>query len=103
MQTLKEKGCKIAIDDFGSGYSNFEYLVRIQADIIKIDGSLIRDIDRNEGKRAIVSSIVLFTKTLGIQTVAEYVEREELYNIVNEMGIDYSQGFLFGKPQKEIT
>lgn len=102
LQTLKVKGCKIAIDDFGSGFSNFEYLVRIQADIIKIDGSLIRDIDRNEGKRAIVSSIVLFTKALGIQSVAEYVEREELYNIVNEMGIDYSQGFFFGRPQHDL-
>lgn len=102
IQTLKEKGCKIAIDDFGSGYSNFEYLIRIQADIIKIDGSLIKDIDTNINKRAIVHSIVSFAKDLGIETVAEYVSSKTIFDVVQTMGIDYSQGFYFGKPQKAI-
>jgi len=102
LHALKQKGCKLAIDDFGSGFSNFEYLIHIQADIIKIDGSLIKDIDTNPHKRAIVKSIVSFAQDLEIETVAEYVSKKEIFDVIKEMGITYSQGFLFGKPQKGI-
>jgi len=102
LKKLKQRGCKIAIDDFGSGFSNFEYLVQIDVDIIKIDGSLIKDIDTNTGKQAIVHSIVSFAKDLGIETVAEFVASQALYDVVKSMGITYSQGYHFGKPQAKI-
>ena len=93
---------KIAIDDFGSGYSNFERLLEYTPDILKIDGSLIKNIETNSFSRNIVETIVTFAKKQNIKTVAEYVENEEIYNILNEIGVDYSQGYYFGKPEKLV-
>ncbi len=91
-------GVKIAIDDFGVGYSNFERLLEYQPDILKIDGSLIKNIDNNPLSFNIVETIVAFAKKEHILTVAEYVENEDIFNILNDLGIDYSQGYYFGKP-----
>jgi PAS domain S-box-containing protein len=96
---VKSKGVKIAIDDFGSGYSNFERLLEFEPDILKIDGSLIRNIVNDEYSRSIVETIVLFAQKQNIKTIAEYVENEEIFNILNELGVDYSQGYYFGKPE----
>lgn len=101
--TIRSKGCQLAIDDFGSGFSNFEYLLRIKANIIKIDGSLIKDIDTHPEKRAIVKSIVSFAQDIGLETVAEYVSSEKIFNIVRDMGITYSQGYFFGEPMPQIA
>ena len=103
IQTVKRYGVKIAIDDFGSGYSNYERLLDYQPDILKIDGSLIRNIDTSAYTRSVVRSIVTFAKEQNIQTVAEFIENETLYRIVKEMGIDYSQGYHFGKPEPKIS
>ena len=91
-------GCKVAIDDFGSGYSNFEHMMRLHVDFIKIDGSLIRSIDYDEYAQIIVQTIVEFAKKLGIQTVAEYVHNESVYEAVKALEIDRSQGFFLAKP-----
>ncbi len=91
-------GCKVAIDDFGSGYSNFEHMMRLHVDFIKIDGSLIRSIDHDEYAKIIVQTIVEFAKKLGIQTVAEYVHSESVYEAVKALEIDRSQGFFLAKP-----
>ncbi|AXH14774.1 hypothetical protein CP985_01465 [Malaciobacter mytili LMG 24559] len=91
---------KIAIDDFGSGYSNFERLLDFQPDFLKIDGSLIKNIVNDEFSRHVVEAIILFAKKQKIKTVAEFVENEEIFNKVKELGIDYSQGYYFHKPQK---
>lgn len=99
---LKALGCKIAIDDFGSGYSNFTYLMKLQADFIKIDGSLIEKIDYDVSSQSIVKAIVSFAKEMGIKTVAEYVSSEEIFQKVKQMGIDYSQGYYFGIPKEKI-
>ncbi len=99
---LKEFGCKIAIDDFGSGYSNFTYLMKLQADYIKIDGSLIEKIDYDVSSQSIVKAIVSFAKEIGIKTIAEYVSDEKIFNKVKELGIDYSQGFYFGVPKETL-
>ncbi|WP_417326121.1 EAL domain-containing protein [Halarcobacter sp.] len=93
---------KIAIDDFGSGYSNFERLLEYTPDILKIDGSLIKNIETDSFSRNLVETIVTFAKKQNIKTIAEYVENEEIYNILNEIGVDYSQGYYFGKPEKLI-
>jgi PAS domain S-box-containing protein len=95
----KKLGVKIAIDDFGAGYSNFERLLDYQPDILKIDGSLVKDIDTNAYSLSVVKTIVAFAKEQNIQTVAEFVENENIYNILKELGIDYSQGYYFGKPE----
>ncbi|WP_024955583.1 bifunctional diguanylate cyclase/phosphodiesterase [Sulfurospirillum arcachonense] len=100
IKKVKEYGVKIAIDDFGTGYSNFERLLQYEPDLLKIDGSLIKNIKDNKLSKNIVETIVLFAQKQKIKTVAEFVETEEIYNIINEMGIDYSQGYAFGKPEK---
>ena len=89
---------KIAIDDFGTGYSNFEYLVKLQADYIKIDGSIIKNITKNETHRAVVEAIVTFAKKVGMQTIAEFVSTSEIYKACQEEQIDYFQGYLFSEP-----
>ena len=99
---IKSYGSKIAIDDFGTGYSNFEYLMRLNADYIKVDGSLIKDIDTNKNAQIVVSTIVDFAKKMGIKTIAEYVENESIYNKVKELGMDYSQGYYFSEPKKDL-
>ncbi|MDQ7042247.1 MAG: GGDEF domain-containing protein [Sulfurimonas sp.] len=95
---VKRHGAKIAIDDFGSGYSNFSYLIKIRADYIKIDGSLIKDIDVDKSSLLVVETIVSFAKKLGMKTVAEYVHSSVVMDKVKELGIDYSQGFYIDEP-----
>ena len=97
---VKSLGVKIAIDDFGSGYSSFERLLEFDPDIIKIDGSLVKNIVNDEFSRNVVESIAVFAKKQKIKTVAEFVENEDIFNILNEIGIDYSQGYYFGKPEE---
>ncbi len=96
---VKKLGIKIAIDDFGAGYSNFERLLNYQPDILKIDGCLVRDIETNSYSLSVVETIVAFAKKQNIQTVAEYVENENIFNILKDLGVDYSQGYYFGKPE----
>jgi PAS domain S-box-containing protein/diguanylate cyclase (GGDEF)-like protein len=95
---IKELGCKVAIDDFGSGYSNFEHLLKLQVDYIKIDGSIIRRIDTDRNSFVIAETIADFARKLGIKTVAEFVHSGEISRLVEEIGIDYAQGFHLGKP-----
>jgi diguanylate cyclase (GGDEF)-like protein len=95
---VKRYGAKIAIDDFGSGYSNFGYLTRMSADYIKIDGSLVQDMDVDKNALLVVETIVEFAKKLGIKTIAEYVHSSVIMDKVKELGIDYAQGFYIDEP-----
>lgn len=99
---VKRYGAKIAIDDFGSGYSNFFYLTKMRADYIKIDGTLIENIDVDRASLLVVESIVEFAKKLGVKTVAEYVHSSTVMDKVKELGIDYSQGFYIDEPSVKI-
>ena len=99
IHAIKALGCKISIDDFGTGYSNFAYLTQIRPDYLKIDGSLIKDIDVNVENRNIVKGIVDLARSLDIMLIAEFVSRPEIYDIIKELGIDYAQGFYFGKAE----
>lgn len=99
---VKRYGAKIAIDDFGSGYSNFSYLTKLHVDFIKIDGSLIENIDSDPTAAMIVETIVDFAKKLNIETVAEHVHSSTILDKVKQMGIDYSQGFLIDKPHPDL-
>jgi len=96
-------GAKIAIDDFGSGFANFEYMTKIRSDYMKIDGSLIKNIATDKNARLVVETIVIFAKKLGKKTVAEFVHSKEVYNVVKEIGIDYVQGFYFAEPSARLT
>lgn len=95
-------GCKIAIDDFGSGYSNFEHLLRLKVDIIKIDGSLIRELNSDPSAAILIEGIVNFARKLNMQTVAEFVHSESVQRRVKDLGIDYSQGYFIGEPEPEL-
>lgn len=102
IQRLRAFGCKIALDDFGSGYANFKYLLYLGIDILKIDGSLIRDIDQNENAQIIVKTIVNFSNEIGVATVAEQVETKEEYDKVHHLEIHSIQGYYLGRPRFEI-
>ena len=103
IKRIKKYGVKIAIDDFGSGYANFEHIISLDADFIKIDGSLIKNIDTDKNARIITEAIISFSKKLGRKTITEYVHNEEIYQIVKNLGADYSQGFYFGAPSANIS
>ena len=96
---IKTYDVKIAIDDFGAGYSNFERLLEYQPDILKIDGSLIRDVNTNNYSYSIVKTIVTFAKSQNLEVIAEFIENKEIYDTLCELGVDYSQGYYFGKPE----
>ena len=99
---VKEFGVKIAIDDFGSGYSNFERLLDFEPDILKIDGSLIKNIHTDHFSRNIVETIYGFASKMGIKTVAEFVSNKEIFDIVNEIGIEYTQGYYISEPLASV-
>jgi len=102
VEDVKQMGVKIAIDDFGAGYSNFERLLDFQPDILKIDGSIIKNIETDTYCVSVVETIVTFAKKQNIKVIAEYVENEKIFNILKDMGVDYSQGYYFGKPKPLI-
>ena len=98
-KTLRKYSCKIAIDDFGSGYSNMENILKLKPDIIKIDGSLIKNINTSNESKTIVKNIVNMAKELKAQTVAEYVHSKEIFEIVKSLNVDFLQGFYFHEPE----
>lgn len=95
---MKQLGCKISIDDFGTGYSNFAYLLQLNVDYIKIDGSLIKNIDHDPNSQIISSTILDFARQLELKTVAEFVHNETVLKHVQNMGFDYVQGFHLSEP-----
>jgi len=96
---VKKLGVRIAIDDFGAGYSNFERLLDYQPDILKIDACLIKDIATDSYSLSVVKTVVAFAKEQNIKTIAEYVENETIYHIIKDLGVDFSQGYYFNKPE----
>jgi len=97
---LKSYGSKIAIDDFGSGYANFTYLANLDIDIIKIDASLVKALeDNNEMAKSIVALINELGTSNQIDVIAEHVSSQEIYEVLSDIGVQYSQGFFLGKPE----
>lgn len=95
---IHEKKAKIAIDDFGSGFSNLMHIIRIDADFLKIDGEIIRSICDDEKCMQFISIITNWCSDQQKQVIAEFVENEKIQKIIEEMGIRYSQGYYFSKP-----
>lgn len=102
IKKMKTYNVKIAIDDFGSGYSNFSYILKLNVDFLKIDSSLIKDIDKDENSKIIVKTIVEFAKRVGLKTIAEMVHKKEIEDVLSELEVDYVQGYYIGKPKEVL-
>ncbi len=100
---LHNLGAQVSIDDFGSGYSNFRTILDIEANYLKIDGSLIKDIDTNEKDFKVVQSIIHFAKVADMKTIAEFVHSKDVYDKLLQLDLDYMQGYYIGKPLKELS
>lgn len=102
--TLYRKiGCKIAIDDFGVGYSNFDRMWRLQPDIVKLDGSIIRSAARDQHARIVLANMVKLVKECGAKIAIEGIEDSTEAKIAVDVGADYLQGYFFGRPGKNVT
>jgi diguanylate cyclase (GGDEF)-like protein len=95
---LRELGCQLAIDDFGSGYSSFSYLKRLPVDYLKIDGAFIKGLAKDRVDQAMVRMVGEVARAAGIETVAEYVNSAATLEFLAKYGIDYAQGYFIGKP-----
>ncbi len=102
VKKARRLGIRIAIDDFGSGYSNFKYILDLQPDYVKIDGSLIKHIDTDPQSLVLTRAITRFCHELGITVIAEYVHSEMVFNILRSFGVDEFQGFYFYEPMEHI-
>ncbi len=101
MTAIKALGCQFALDDFGVGFSSFNYMRELPVDIIKIDGIFIRNLENNEADQLFVKALADVAKGLGKKTIAEFVESEKTLNLLAKFGIDYGQGYHIGKPMLE--
>jgi len=100
---LRDLGCQLAIDDFGSGYSSFSYLKRLPVDFLKIDGAFIKSLARDKVDQAMVRMVGEVARAAGIETVAEYVNSAATFDLLAKYGIDYAQGYYIGKPMAQPT
>jgi len=98
IKKFRRYGCRFSLDDFGVGFSSFSYLKNLKVDYLKIDGSFIRDMVRNEVDVALVSSMHETSRFLGIRTIAECVENQETLDRLKEIGVNYVQGYFTGRP-----
>ena len=98
----RNQGIKIAIDDFGTGYSNFAHILKIRPNYIKIDGSLIKNINTDKNSYELVKSIIDFSKALNIKVIAEFVHSREVFNTIFDLGVDEFQGFYLAEPSLKI-
>ncbi|MDD5286496.1 MAG: bifunctional diguanylate cyclase/phosphodiesterase [Desulfuromonadaceae bacterium] len=100
---LRDEGFKFAIDDFGSGFSSFQYIRRLPIDFVKIEGMFVRNMLSDPKDLSFVKTLSMLAKEFGILTIAEYIESEELLQAVHSLGIDYAQGYHTGIPAPDFT
>jgi diguanylate cyclase (GGDEF)-like protein/PAS domain S-box-containing protein len=99
VRELKEIGCSFALDDFGSGFASFSYLKTLPVDYLKIDGSFVRHLIDNPVDHTMVDIINQLGHVMGLKTIAEFVENEEILAILRNLGVDFAQGYHFGQPR----
>ena len=102
VEEVKELGVRIAIDDFGSGFSSYKRIFDIAPSFLKIDGSFIKNIDTDKNSYELVKSVVSLTKALDIKTIAEFVYSEDIFDICYELGVEEFQGYYFSAPLSEV-
>ncbi len=102
IESLRNLGCRFALDDFGMGYSSFQYLKNLPVDMVKIDGNFVRNLHNNHDDRVIVKAMSELARGMHISTVAEFVENEEIKILLQEFGIDYGQGFHIAHPDADF-
>ena len=102
IKKVKKYGVTISIDDFGTGYSNFEYLMNLDFDYLKIDASMIKNIDKDKKSQMVTKTIIEFANKIDVKTVAEFVSSKAIYEKTKELGIDYAQGYYIGEPKENI-
>jgi diguanylate cyclase (GGDEF)-like protein len=102
IERFRALGCSFAIDDFGAGYSNFDHILKLNVDTLKIDASLIKNLPHDHNAQIIVRHICEFAREMGLGTVAEFVASEEIYRKVLELGIDTCQGYYFYEPSETL-
>jgi EAL domain-containing protein (putative c-di-GMP-specific phosphodiesterase class I) len=102
MSELQSHGCRFALDDFGVGFSSFYYLRELPLDIVKIDGSFIKNLTMNTKDQVFVKALTEMATALGKNTVAEFVEDEATLNLLADIGVAFAQGYYIGKPSPEI-
>jgi len=98
IKSIQQYGSKVLLDDFGTGYSNFSYFSSLDIDLIKIDGSIIREIEIDNRKLHMLKSIHSFSNGMNMKNVAEFVESKEVADLLQEVGVEYAQGYYFGRP-----
>lgn len=103
VERFKNLGCRFAIDDFGSGYSNFDHLLKLNIDTLKIDASLIKNLPHDVNARIFVRHICQFAHEINVFVIAEFVSSEEILEQVKSLGIDASQGFYFYEPSPDLV
>ncbi|WP_296820581.1 EAL domain-containing protein [Brevundimonas sp.] len=103
LERLRDAGVKVCIDDFGAGAASFEYLRALSIDMVKLDGCLTRAILTDERSRTMVAHIVDLCRTLGVRTVAEQVETEDIAQALRSLGVDMAQGWRYGRPTPELV
>jgi diguanylate cyclase (GGDEF)-like protein len=103
IMNIRELGCKFALDDFGSGFSSFNYIKEFPVDYLKIDGAFITNLLHDQVDQALIKSMIEIAKKLNKKTVAEFVENKKVLDLLVQYGADYAQGFYIGKPSPELT
>ncbi len=98
IQHMKKLGCKFSLDDFGSGYASYSYLRNLDVDYLKIDGIFVKDLHKESKDLMMVRSMNDIAHSLGLKTIAEFVENKEILSLLGEIGVDYAQGYHLGKP-----
>jgi EAL domain-containing protein (putative c-di-GMP-specific phosphodiesterase class I) len=101
ISSLRELGCRVAIDDFGAGYTSFRNLKMLRVDMVKIDGTYIRGLSGSPDNQVFVRTLVDLAKNFNLETVAEWVGSDEDAHLLEKFGVDYFQGFHVGEPQLE--
>jgi EAL domain-containing protein (putative c-di-GMP-specific phosphodiesterase class I) len=102
LRAIKKRGFLLALDDFGAEYSNFERVLDLDIDFLKIDAKYIKDIHTNDKSLEVTRAIAYFAKNSNIPCIAEFVHNEAVQNIVNALGIDFSQGYYFSEPKRDL-
>jgi EAL domain-containing protein (putative c-di-GMP-specific phosphodiesterase class I) len=98
IREIRRYGCKFALDDFGSGFTSYAHLKNLRTDSLKIDGSFVKEMLQNPGDYAMVKSMNDIGHSLGLRTVAEFVESPQILDALREIGVDYAQGYAIHKP-----